>query len=142
MECVSVHSTIERAKKNVDIFLPREWVSIITLARKKNPYIVIPLLHKDFIDVKALAKNKQNFKLFSNGEKMQWKKTKWLQMTRGSNDILVWYDVLSVPFTLNLGRKRKSRHNDESEQPDVHQYMQPSKGTTVGDQSPNQRRQT
>ena len=41
MECDSVHSTIERSKKNVDVYVPRDWHNIITLARKRNPYKVL-----------------------------------------------------------------------------------------------------
>jgi hypothetical protein len=43
MECDSMQSTIEQAKKRTSIFIPSQWDTIITMARKKHPYIVVPL---------------------------------------------------------------------------------------------------
>ena len=36
MECDSMHSTIEQAKKRTSIFIPSQWDTIITMARKKT----------------------------------------------------------------------------------------------------------
>lgn len=54
MECDSMHSTIEKAKKNLKIFSPAEYETIIKAARKKQPYEVIRLNFTDFYDLKLL----------------------------------------------------------------------------------------
>jgi hypothetical protein len=41
MECDSMHSAIEFAKKKTDIYIPSQWATIIRMARRKNPYYVV-----------------------------------------------------------------------------------------------------
>lgn len=40
MECDSVHSTIETALKNKEIYLPSDYFKITKQARSRNPYLV------------------------------------------------------------------------------------------------------
>ena len=63
MECDSIHSTIETAKRKTSVFVPSQWNTVIKLARKKNTYIVIPLKYCDVLDFKKFAqKHCQNMK--------------------------------------------------------------------------------
>ena len=39
MECDSIHSTIETAKRKTSVFVPSQWNTVIKLARKKNPIV-------------------------------------------------------------------------------------------------------
>jgi len=55
MECDSMHSSIEFAKRNTDVFCMSAWKSIFKVARRKNQYKIHQLCHKDFIDCKALS---------------------------------------------------------------------------------------
>jgi len=48
MECDSVHSVIERKKKNRDIFVPVQYVQLIQDARTKSPYKVCYIDHTFF----------------------------------------------------------------------------------------------
>ena len=57
MESDSIHSAVEHAKKNTKVYHPSHWDTIISMARKRNPYIVIPLNYRDFYDLKELRKN-------------------------------------------------------------------------------------
>ena len=50
MECDSIHAAIEFAKKKTQIFVPSQWDTVITMARRRDPYQVIPLRYKDFLD--------------------------------------------------------------------------------------------
>ena len=43
MECDSVHSAIESAKKNTSVFVPSQWSTVVCMSRKQNPYVSIPL---------------------------------------------------------------------------------------------------
>ena len=57
MECDSVHSAIERAKNDVEIYIPRQWINVIKLSRKKQPYTIHPLSHTDYKDYKTHVKH-------------------------------------------------------------------------------------
>ena len=43
MEADSMHSAIEQAKKCTSIFVPSQWATVISMARKRHPYIGTPL---------------------------------------------------------------------------------------------------
>ena len=43
MECDSMHSTIDRENKRTSVYIPSMWDTIITMARKNHPYVVVPL---------------------------------------------------------------------------------------------------
>jgi len=43
MECDSMHSAIQFAKKKTEIYIPSQWATIIRMAKRKNPYYVVPL---------------------------------------------------------------------------------------------------
>jgi hypothetical protein len=53
---VTVCTKPKPAKKNTSINVPSEWDTIIQMARKKNPYRVIPLRFTDFLDFKKCVK--------------------------------------------------------------------------------------
>ena len=48
MESDSIHSAIEFAKRNTKVYVPSQWDTVVSMARKKNPYLVIPLTYSDF----------------------------------------------------------------------------------------------
>lgn len=57
MECDSMHSVIERKKKNLTIYSPLDWANIILFAKKNNPYTVQTVTFEDFLDLKRLKKD-------------------------------------------------------------------------------------
>ena len=56
MEADSMHSAIEQAKKCTSFFVPSHWATLISMARKRDPYIVIPLKYDQFKDLKKAQK--------------------------------------------------------------------------------------
>ena len=85
MESDSIHSAVDYAKKNMKIYLPDQWDTIVSMARKRNPYIVIPLKYSDFYDLKDLKKETcKNMKNAQNGSKVNWMKVKWIQFLKSS----------------------------------------------------------
>lgn len=58
MECDSVHSSIERAKKksSITIEIPKDWATFISGIRRKVPFKVIEMNQKDFLALKDLDK--------------------------------------------------------------------------------------
>jgi len=45
MECDSVHAAIEARARNIDVYTPAEWETILKTARSSQPYKVITLSH-------------------------------------------------------------------------------------------------
>jgi hypothetical protein len=43
MECDLMHAAIEHARRNTNVYVPSQCDTIVLKARRKNPYIVIPL---------------------------------------------------------------------------------------------------
>ena len=113
MECDSVHATIERAKKGVDVFVPSDWNIVMALARRRNPYTVIPLDNKEILNIKAFVNdNNLNLKVFENGEKVAWKKIKVIRAQKGSNTLQILYEYgQEDPFLLNIRQKKRTRKN-------------------------------
>ena len=71
MECDSVHATIEHTKKATSIFVSSQWDTIITMARRNKPYIVVPLKFWDILALKSLHA-KKNYKVDTSGRKVKW----------------------------------------------------------------------
>ena len=87
MEADSMHSAIEQAKKCTSIFVPSQWATVITMARKRDPYIVIPLKYDQFKDLKKLRRDQcNNMKVDVNGKSVNWLKVKLLQYRKTDPD--------------------------------------------------------
>ena len=52
MECDSMHSAIEFAKRKTNVYIPSQWDTVIHVARRHSPYVVVPIRQWDFIDFK------------------------------------------------------------------------------------------
>ena len=55
MECDSMHSAISFAQKASPVFTPSGWDIIFQMARRSNPYMVIPIRFNQILDFKHLA---------------------------------------------------------------------------------------
>ena len=111
MEADSMHSAIEQAKKCTSIFVPSQWATVISMARKRDPYIVIPLKYDQFKDLKTLRKDKcNNIKIDVDGNSVNWLKVKWLQYRKTVPDsIFVNYTYDEALFTEMKIKKRQKR---------------------------------
>ena len=73
MECDSMHSAIEYAKKNINVFAPSQWDTVVIMAQRKRPYTVIPLKHPDFFNIKQLERDINiNFQVDEMGKRVNW----------------------------------------------------------------------
>ncbi|KAJ4431178.1 hypothetical protein ANN_19775 [Periplaneta americana] len=81
MEVDSMHSAIERAKKNVPVYTPSEWATIIKSSCIKHPYTVEILSHEDFLDLKQLQQSvtSDHLSSTSTGEHISWMDIKAIQ---------------------------------------------------------------
>ena len=120
MEVDSVHSVIERAKKGTEVFVPRDWINIIALARKKSPYTVVTISNEDFIDAKQYTNEQNlNFKILQNNNKVNWRNIKCIQLEKHSQIVKLKYDLNGAELELNLKQRRrkscrKGRDDEES----------------------------
>ena len=52
-----MHSAIEHAQQYLSVYVPHDWINIMKSARRKRPYVVQELSHKDFFNMKELAQH-------------------------------------------------------------------------------------
>lgn len=95
MECDSMHSAVEFAKKRTAIFVPSQWDTVMLMARRKDPYTVIPLKHQDIIDFKDIqAKKVKSITVSDSGKKVQWTKIRWMRFMKADPEaVLIKYDI-------------------------------------------------
>ncbi|XP_062577208.1 uncharacterized protein LOC134239069 [Saccostrea cucullata] len=118
MECDSMHSAIEFAKKKTEIYIPQQWSTVIRMARRKDPYNVVPLTHEDIWDFKKVQSQSMKYsKVEYNGTKINWLNIKWLRfMKEDSENILFKYDFeeefrkMKVTGSGKRGRPEKSKN--------------------------------
>lgn len=51
-----MHSAIEHTKTQTLVYVPGQWDTIFLMARRQNPYNVVPLTYNNFYDLKSLLK--------------------------------------------------------------------------------------
>ena len=77
-------SSIETSKrKRSHIYTPQDWYELIRTARRKNPFHVCEMGTMDFVSVNKIKDNITNRKITTNGQKVEWLKMKWIQVTEG-----------------------------------------------------------
>ncbi|CAC5402475.1 unnamed protein product [Mytilus coruscus] len=115
MEADSIHSAVERAKKNTQIYNPSQWDTVVSMARKKNPYIVIPMNFRDFSDLKSLRKKMcNNMKKTVDNKTINWLLVKWIKVDKASPDAISFnycfeeekFQTVNVQQSGLRGRKR------------------------------------
>ena len=100
MECDSVHSAIEKAKKKLQIFIPEMWYPVIQGARSSlNPYTLDVLEHGDFFDLKQVASSTlRNTKIDTEGKQVNWLKLVWIRYVKSEEDTIFFKYRMSEDF--------------------------------------------
>jgi len=84
MECDSVHSTRETAKRKTSVFVHHSG-AVICFARKAQPYVV-PLKFDHVLNWKEFAKiHCPNMKKTTTGTHVNWLNVKWIQARKTNN---------------------------------------------------------
>ena len=128
MECDSMHSSIEHAKKRTSIFVPDQWDTVIHMARRNKPYVVIPLRFDNFFDLKMHTKNSyKNFKTDVEGNKVNWLKVKVLKLSKEMPDeIHVKYEFHEKEFRrINVAKSARGRSTQDKALPRKYQCKLP-----------------
>jgi len=92
--------------------VPSQWHTVISMARKSNPYITIPLKHNDILDFKFFVKTFcPNFKVCTSGERVNWLKVRWIQVRRDNpQTVFVNYSFNKDSFhEINVQSKTRSK---------------------------------
>ena len=80
MECDSMHSEIEFAKRKTNVYIPSQWDTVIHVARIHSPYVVVPIRQWDFIDFKEVQnENFKNMERDIKEDKVRWRDIVHLQ---------------------------------------------------------------
>ena len=104
LECNSMHSMIERAKKHRRIYTPGKMRLIVEEARRNpQPYQVQQMDFSQFLDFKNLFDHTvMNFSLTSDGKKVSFLKVKLFRFQRGSSNILFKYNYKDEFSSMNF----------------------------------------
>ena len=87
MECDSMHSAIEHAKKATSIYHPEQWDTAVHMARRNKPYVVVPMRYDSFKDLNSFTKDVYSkMKTDSGGKRVKWMKIKVLRVAKATPD--------------------------------------------------------
>ena len=93
MECDSMHSAIETAKRNIRVFSVDEWMNVMKKARRDHPYEVIRLRYNHFFDIKQLNKDIMKQKnVNTDGDKVNWLEIRTLLFMKGRENLVFYND--------------------------------------------------
>jgi len=107
MECDSVHSVIELACRNKNIYCPTDYYRVVGDACVKRPYKVVQVSTEDFTDYKKLTSDYvRNRSKCTNGDTVKWLHIKRFKYEKvAPNRILFSYDYDDVfsEMIVNVG---------------------------------------
>ena len=101
MECDSMHSRIEKSRKDLKLYTPHEYVLIMETARKHpRPYNVTQMSLDDFLNLEDVCeKYILNRKYDTTGQQVKWLKIKWFRFERScASKFYFKYDTTDSDF--------------------------------------------
>jgi predicted metal-dependent phosphoesterase TrpH len=67
-------------RRKTEIFVPQQWATVVRMARRKDPYLIVPLIYGDIYDLIYLAKTSMKFRKEDiKGGKTNWLQIRWLR---------------------------------------------------------------
>jgi len=109
----SMHACIENAQKGKNIYVPAQWVTLISCAKVTGkPYTVIELSNEDFLDFKPLVDDKLcNWTTAHDGTKIKWNTIREITVTfEKPFEICLKYDLSASDFVeIDISRLKKQR---------------------------------
>ena len=111
MECDSMHSSIEYARKHLSLYTVNDWVNVIKSARRHNPYEVEVMKFADFSDLKYLAVTLLcNRRKASTGELVNWMAIRWIRVEKAKPNVVFFKtDFDQTEFGALVQKKTRSR---------------------------------
>ncbi|KAL4100771.1 hypothetical protein QTP88_020802 [Uroleucon formosanum] len=122
----AMHACIEKQKKRVlksgPVYIPDQWIPVISLARKGVLNIVNQMITTDMLDFKKLSTQiGTNFNINTDKEKVLWGNIKIIEVRKDSPFKFFYknnmseekYKTIDVTQKLSRGRKSKPKINEE-----------------------------
>ena len=110
-----MHSAIEHAKKRTAIYHPDQWDTVVHMARRNKPYVVVPMKYNNFKDLKSFTKEEySNMKTDTEGKKVNWMKIKVIRVRKDTPDQIQIKESFAKEFRsihINV-RKTRGRPSD------------------------------
>lgn len=128
LPCDQDFGLVEKQKKcNSEIHVPDDWKSVITSARKRNPFQIVNKIKNDFFSTKSLEKQITNRKIDTTNQKVEWLKIQWLNY---KNDQHFKFNYKysnnpDFPFNSDYVGKRTSKIEDYTRMLDLIIYCIP-----------------
>lgn len=108
----SVHSVIEKAARNIPVYTPDQWYTLVRTSKRKNPYVVVEMSQENIFDLKKLQQlTSINWEKNETNDKIYWNQLKIVQTNPQYPNIIFYKESYSEedPFKripiLNKGRR-------------------------------------
>ena len=102
----------QRKRKASHVYIPEEWVDLITSARRRNPFHVTKLTAANFYALESISSHLCNQKVSVGKQKVEFRKIMWFRFER-SNPLKYKYrymlNELEAWKTVDLARHRRGR---------------------------------
>ncbi|KAF2895531.1 hypothetical protein ILUMI_10644 [Ignelater luminosus] len=111
----SVHSVIEKAARNIPMFTPSQWYTLVGTASRRKPYSVTELSLEDIYNLKDLLESTTvNWEKDTSKEKVRWTQVKVIHVDPTIPFVLQFkYTFSEKTFSINLlGKGRKKNKLD------------------------------
>ncbi|CAC5373087.1 unnamed protein product [Mytilus coruscus] len=87
MECDTINSAIEFAKKKTEISVPQQWATVMRMSRRKDPCkLKILIIYMTFLTKKNMKFRKEDV----TGKKIKWLKIRWLRNTKENPECILF----------------------------------------------------
>lgn len=104
----SIHSTIERASRNIDIFVPSQWYTLARTACKKKPYVIKEM--GTFWNLHHLRESTlNNMNTITTGENVKWTSVRVIMVEPSTPNIVnikYQYDQEFLQIDVKSQRRR------------------------------------
>ncbi|CAC5384805.1 unnamed protein product [Mytilus coruscus] len=105
-------------KKKTEVLVPQQWATVMQMARRYDPYMIVPLKYEDIYNFKDLTKKIMKFRKEDvNGKKIKWLKIRWLRYTKENPDCILFkykmddaFREMKVAPTSTRGRAAEKNH--------------------------------
>ena len=106
MEVDSMHAAIEFAKKGTEVNIPKDWENVCRLARRKKPYVVVPVRNSDILNLNDLIRI-----IDINLQNIPWRQVKWLRYIREGDNVAILHKTDSLNGEFVAAATKKTRRS-------------------------------
>lgn len=110
----SVHAVIEKAVKHCNVYVPAQWYTLISMAKKVKPSYIVTEMGNDMIDFGIVSNHyTDKFKLDTRGQPANWNSVKIVQIRKESPQSI----FLKHSYDDDIWQEMKADRHQESQIP-------------------------